>query len=63
MKRLVSNKILDPLNFINFDNCVNCIKEKQTNKRRFEPNRSSNVLELIHTDICELFPTSVWNGQ
>ena len=34
IKRLVSDGILDPLDFINFDTCVNCIKGKQTNVRR-----------------------------
>ena len=63
MERLVSNEILDPLNFTDFNDCINCIKGKQTNKRRFEANRSLDVLELIHTDICGPFPTSAWNGQ
>ena len=62
-KKLVSDEILDPLNFIDFDNCINCIKRKQTNKWRFEPNWTLDVLELIHIDICDLFPIFVWNGQ
>jgi transposase InsO family protein len=63
IERLVSNKILDPLDFTDYDMCVNCIKGKQTNKRRFQANRTSDVLELIHTDICGPFPTASWNGQ
>ena len=59
----VSNGILDPLDFSDFDMCVNCIKGKQTNVRRFGANRSTDVLELIHTDICGPFPTAAWNGQ
>ena len=43
--------------------CVNCIKEKQKNIRRFGANRSINVLELIHMDICRPFPKASWNGQ
>ena len=54
---------LDPLDFMDFDTCVNCIKGKQTNIRRLDANRASNVLELIHTDICGPFPTASWNGQ
>ena len=63
IERFVSKEILDPLGFIDFDICVNCIKGKQTNKRRFEANRTSDVLELIYTDICGLFPVADWNGQ
>ena len=48
----MSDEIFDPLDFTNFDICVNCIKRKQTNKRIFEANRTSNVLKLIHIDIC-----------
>ena len=59
----MSDEILNPLDFIIFDVCVNCIKGKQTNKRRFEANRSMDVLELIHTNICGPFPMVSWNGQ
>ena len=63
IERLVSDEILDPLDFTYFDIYVNCIKWKQTNKRRFEANRSLNVLELIYTNICGLFLAAAWNGQ
>ena len=33
IERLVSNGILDPLDFMDFDTCVNCITGKQTNIR------------------------------
>ena len=59
----MSDEILNPLDFIDFDICINCIKGKQTNKMRFEANRTSDVLELIHTDICGPFPIAAWNGQ
>ena len=63
LERLVLDEILDHLDFTNFDICVNCIKGKQINKRRFEANRTMDILELIHTDICGPFPTVAWNGQ
>ena len=63
IERLVSNGILDPLDFMDFDTCVNCIKGKQTNVRRLDANRASDVLEHIHTDICGPFLTASWNGQ
>lgn len=44
-----SNNLLD---FSNFDAFVNCIKWKQTNIRRLDTNRISNIFELINTNIC-----------
>ena len=52
----MSDEILDSLDFVDFEISTNCIKEKQTNTRRFGANRATDVLELIHTDICEPFP-------
>lgn len=46
----MSDEIFEPLDFIDFDICVNCIKGKQTNKRRFEANRALDFLECIHMD-------------
>ena len=63
IERLVSDGILDSLDLRDFKVCIECIKGKQTNVRKLSANRSSNVLELIHTDICGPFPTASWNGQ
>ena len=38
MERLVSNGILDSLDFADFEICTNCIKGKKTNTRRFGAN-------------------------
>lgn len=35
---------IDPLDFIYFDICINCIKEKLTDKRRLEVKRPLDVL-------------------
>ena len=59
----MSEGILDPLDFSDFQVCIECIKGKQTNMRKNDANRCSDVLELIHTDICGPFPTPSWNGQ
>ena len=56
IERLVSNGILVSLDFTNFTICVECIKGKQTKNKRLGANRVLEVLELIHTDICEPFP-------
>ena len=63
IERLMSYGILDSLDFADFEICTNCIKGKQTNTRRFGANRATDVLQLIHTDICGLFPTVSRNGQ
>ena len=63
VERLVSDGILDSLDFANFEICTNCIKGKQTNTRRLGANRATDVLQLIHADICGPFPTVSWNGQ
>jgi len=63
VERLVSNGILKSIDFTNFDVCVECIKGKQTKAKRLGAYRASDVLELIHTDICGPFPTPSWNGQ
>ena len=59
----MSHEILNPLDLIDFDICVNHIKGKQTNKRRFKTIRTFDVLELIHTDIYWPFLIAIWNGQ
>ena len=44
--------VLSTLDFANFETCVNCIKGKQMNKSKKGTKRSTNLLEIIHTDIC-----------
>jgi len=56
-QRLVSNEILDSIDFTNFDICVECGKGKQTKTSRLGAYRTTNILELIHMDICGPFPT------
>ncbi|KAK9734067.1 hypothetical protein RND81_04G112500 [Saponaria officinalis] len=63
IQRLVSNGILDSVDFTDFDVCVSYITGKQTKVKRLGANRATDVFELIHTDICGPFPTASWNGQ
>ena len=44
IESLVSDGILDSLDFTNFEICTNCIKGKQTNTRRFCANKATDVL-------------------
>jgi hypothetical protein len=54
---LIKDDILIPLDFSNSDYCIDCIKEKYTKQvKKGEAKQSAGVLEIIHTDICGLFP-------
>lgn len=63
VQRLVSDGILDSIDFTNFDVCVECIIGKHTKIKKYVAYRVTNVLELIHADICGPFLTPSWNGQ
>jgi len=57
------NKILDSIDFTSFDVCVECIKGKQTKSKKLGAYRATDVLKLIHTNICGSFRTPLWNGH
>ena len=40
------------LDFADFDTCIDYIKGKQTTKFKKGTKRSTDVLEIIHSDIC-----------
>lgn len=42
---------------------MDCIKGKHTNKTKKGVRRSSDILEIIHTNICGPFPEVSLNGQ
>ncbi|WVZ23370.1 hypothetical protein V8G54_001914 [Vigna mungo] len=64
MLRLVKNEILPQLDFDDWDVCIDCIKGKQTKHiSKYPAQRSSQLLELIHTDICGPFDTKSWSGE
>ena len=52
IKRLVNDNVLNTLDFANFDTCIDCIKGKQSNNFKKGAKRSTDVLEIIHSDIC-----------
>ena len=49
IKRLVNDRVLNTLDFTDFNTCIDCIKGKQTNKFKKGTKRSTNVLETIHS--------------
>jgi hypothetical protein len=54
---LIKDDIFIPLDFSNSDYCIDCIKEKYTKQvKKSEAKQSVGILEIIHTDICGLFP-------
>ena len=57
IKRLIKDQVLHPLDFSDADDdhCIDCIKGKYAKQIKKGANRSTGVLELIHTDICGSF--------
>ena len=52
MKGLVKNETLPNLDFTYLNVCVDCIKDKQTKHTKKRATRSTQLLEIIRTDIC-----------
>ncbi|KAL2246808.1 UNVERIFIED_CONTAM: Retrovirus-related Pol polyprotein from transposon TNT 1-94 [Sesamum indicum] len=62
--RLVKSEILPQLDFTDLEACVECIKGKQTTHTVKKPaTRSTELLEIIHTDICGPFDVPSWSGE
>ena len=51
IRRLVSDKVLNTLDFADFDTYIDFIKGKKTNKFKKGAKRSTNMLEIIHSNI------------
>jgi hypothetical protein len=51
IERLVKESILSPLEFSNFEQCIDCIKGKYINQIKKNVKRSTGILEIIHMDI------------
>ena len=64
MERLIKDEILLDLDFSDFDTCVNCIKGKLTSKiRNAKVDRCTELLGVIHTNICGSFTLSPMGGH
>lgn len=55
LKFLEKQSLLPSLDYTDMDICIECVKGKLTNTRKKGSTRSSNLLELIHTDISGPF--------
>ena len=56
IERLIKKSILPPLEFLDLDQYIDCIKGKYTKKIKKDAKRSARILEILHTDICGPFP-------
>jgi hypothetical protein len=59
---LIKEEILHLLDFSHFDQCAECIKGKFVKQIKKGAVRSTGILELIHTDICDPFPIESMDG-
>ena len=62
IERLVKNGISKHLNFTDFEICVDCIKVKQIKHTMKGVTSNSELLKIIHSDICEN-PIPYFTGQ
>ena len=63
MQRLIKNEILPNLDFTDLEVCIDCIKGKQTKHTKKGATRSTQLLEIIHTDICGPFDAPSIGGE
>ena len=63
IERLIKDGILHNLDWANYDVCVDCIKGKQTKHTKKGATRSTQLLEIIHTDICGPFDIPSIGGE
>ena len=56
VERFIKNDILSSLDFENMEICVDCIRGKAKNKGS---SRSSDLLEIVHTDISGPYSTTI----
>ena len=63
MQRLIKNEILSNLDFTDLEVCIDCIKGKQTKHTKKGATRSTQLLEIIHTNICGPFDAPSIGGE
>ena len=62
IERLIKKSILLPLEFLDLEQCIDCIKEKYVKKIKKDDKRSVGILEIIYIDICGPFPVKSVDG-
>ena len=61
--QLVLEKFIRSFGVKDIEKCVSYIKEKNTHTKGKRSSRVTNLLQLIHTDICGPFPTELENEE
>ena len=56
IEQLIKKSILPPFEFLDLEQYIDCIKGKYVKKIKKDAKRSARIWEIIHTDICGLFP-------
>ena len=62
IERLIKKSILPPLEFLDLEQCIDCIKGKSIKKIKKDAKRSAGILEIVHIDICGPFPMKSIDG-
>jgi hypothetical protein len=62
IEHLVKGIILLPLEFTDFDQCIDCIKGKYIKQIKKNTKRSAGTLEIIHTNIYDPFHIASMDG-
>ena len=59
---LIKKSILPPLEFLDLEQCIDCIKGKYVKKIKKDVKQSARILEIVYTDICGPFPVKSVDG-
>ena len=59
---MIKENILHPLDFLDVEYCIDCIKGKYVKQIKKGAKRSAGVLEIVYTDICGPFPVRSVDG-
>ena len=62
IERLIKKSILPPLEFLDLEQHIDCIKGKYAKKIKKDVKRSVRILEIVHTDIYGHFPVKSVDG-
>ena len=63
VERLIKNDILPSLDFEDMEICVDCIRGKLSKAKNKGASRSSDLLEIVHTDISGPYSTTICGSR
>ena len=59
---MIKKSILPPLEFLDLEQCIDCIRGKCVKKINKDAKQSARILEIIHIDIYCPFPVKSVDG-